>query len=170
VRGCWLGCAGRVLARLAEQSHRSSSAMRAWAPALPFITTLPARTASTTSYRQHLSRRAGEELFALGSASDCLWVLECGAVTCRVDFTQSTVASRAQMHALPPDTRPHYAERRLTYGPGSIVGELDFFLQRPRRCWQALASVADVHLALLGHVEVAALAGMCVAKGSATAE
>jgi hypothetical protein len=55
------------------------------------------------------------------------------AVNCRVDFTLTTVHSRAQLPALPPDLQPQHAEHYFTYGPGSIVGELDFFLQRPRR-------------------------------------
>ena len=55
------------------------------------------------------------------------------AVVCHVDFTQSTVHSRAQMTALPAGTQPSHVERRFAYGPGSIVGELDFFIQRPRR-------------------------------------
>ena len=55
------------------------------------------------------------------------------AVTCRIDFNQSSVHSRAQLPALPAEAKPAAAERRFSYGPGSIVGELDFFLQRPRR-------------------------------------
>lgn len=50
-----------------------------------------------------------------------------------MDFNLSSVASRAQLPALPPDARPSAAERRFTYGPGAVLGDLDFFLQRPRR-------------------------------------
>jgi SulP family sulfate permease len=54
------------------------------------------------------------------------------AVVCQVDFALASAASRAQLPALPPDTQPHHGERTIRCGPGSIVGELDFFLQRPR--------------------------------------
>jgi SulP family sulfate permease len=79
-------------------------------------------------------------LFALGSPADDIYLLECGAVNCRVDFTLTTVHSRAQLPALPPDLQPQHAERCFTYGPGSIVGELDFFLQRPRRWGRQVAA------------------------------
>lgn len=62
-----------------------------------------------------------------------LQLLTCpAAVTCQVDFALASVASRAQLQALPVGTQPHHAERTIRCGPGSLVGELDFFVQRPR--------------------------------------
>lgn len=58
------------------------------------------------------------------------------AVTCLLDFNRLSVHSRAQLAALAAGARMATAERRFTYGPGSIFGELDFLLQRPRR-WEA---------------------------------
>lgn len=55
------------------------------------------------------------------------------AVVCHVDFALSSVASRAQLPGLLPDLQPAHGERHVRHGPGAVVGELDFFLQRPRR-------------------------------------
>lgn len=60
-------------------------------------------------------------------------------VVCRIDFNAATVHSRSQLPAVPADARPVAAERAFKYGPGGLFGELDFFLQRPRRSvvdWQ----------------------------------
>lgn len=53
-------------------------------------------------------------------------------MVCRVDFALSSVASRAQLMALPAGTQPHHAEHTIKCAPGSLVGEIDFLLQRPR--------------------------------------
>lgn len=55
------------------------------------------------------------------------------AVVCQVDFALSSAASRAQLPALPAELQPPRVPRRVTCEAGSILGELDFFLQRPRR-------------------------------------
>lgn len=57
------------------------------------------------------------------------------AVVCHVDFALSSTASRAQLHALPDELQPPRVPRRVKCEAGSVVGELDFFLQRPRR-WE----------------------------------
>lgn len=54
-------------------------------------------------------------------------------VVCRVNLALSSVHSRAALSALPVDTQPAASERTVHYGAGALVGELDFFLQRPRR-------------------------------------
>ena len=54
-------------------------------------------------------------------------------MVCRIDFNAATVHSRSQLPAVPADARPAAAERAFKYGPGGLFGELDFFLQRPRR-------------------------------------
>lgn len=54
-------------------------------------------------------------------------------VVCQVDFALSSAASRAQLPALPAELQPPRVPRRVTCEAGSILGELDFFLQRPRR-------------------------------------
>lgn len=54
------------------------------------------------------------------------------AVTCHVDFALSSTSSRAQLPALPAELQPHHAERTIRVGPGSILGDVDFVLQRPR--------------------------------------
>lgn len=55
------------------------------------------------------------------------------AVACHIDFALSSVASRAQLSSLPADLQPQHAERVVRCGPGSVVGEVDFMLQRPCR-------------------------------------
>ncbi len=54
-------------------------------------------------------------------------------VACHIDFGMSSVASRAQLPSLPPDLQPQHSERTVRCGPGSVVGEVDFMLQRPCR-------------------------------------
>lgn len=73
----------------------------------------------------------GEVLFSLGSPANDIYLLESGTVVCHVNFALSTVHSRAALPALPADTQPAQGERTIHYEAGSIVGELDFFLQRP---------------------------------------
>ncbi len=63
----------------------------------------------------------------------CLSHCLLASVVCRIDFNAGTVHSRSQLPAVPPDARPAAAERAFKYGPGGLFGELDFFLQRPRR-------------------------------------
>lgn len=65
------------------------------------------------------------------------------AVVCRIDFNATTVHSRSQLPAVPADSRPAATERVFKYGPGGLFGELDFFLQRPRR-WVARAVPSHV--------------------------
>lgn len=55
------------------------------------------------------------------------------AVASHVDFALSSVASRAQLPALPPDLQPQHGERLVLCGPGSVLGDVDFMLQRPFR-------------------------------------
>ncbi|KAL4431193.1 hypothetical protein ABPG75_006449 [Micractinium tetrahymenae] len=76
--------------------------------------------------------RPGDVLFSVGDASDDIYILESGTVACRINFVLSSVHSRAALPALPADTQPATGERTVHYGAGSLVGELDFFLQRPR--------------------------------------
>lgn len=56
-------------------------------------------------------------------------------MACHIDFVLSSVASRAQLPSLPADLQPQHAERVVRCGPGSVVGEVDFMLQRPCR-WE----------------------------------
>lgn len=59
-------------------------------------------------------------------------------MTCVLDWSLSSVHSRAAAGALPADAKPQASERRIVFGPGGLLGELDFFLQRPRRCLSGL--------------------------------
>lgn len=51
-------------------------------------------------------------------------------VDCLVDYLQTSVRARAIQ--LPEDVMPTHAARVLRFGPGGVIGELDFFLRRPR--------------------------------------
>ncbi|KAL4452289.1 hypothetical protein ABPG75_007951 [Micractinium tetrahymenae] len=76
--------------------------------------------------------RAGNVLFDVGGPSDDIFLLESGTVVCHVDFALSSTASRAQLPALPAELQPPHVPRRVKFGAGSVLGELDFFLQRTR--------------------------------------
>lgn len=95
--------------------------------------------------------------------------LHCFAVICLVDYALASVSSRAQLPALPADMQPHHGQRTMKCGPGSLVGELDFFLQRPRslvavvdeggsawrfsrQAWEAMAAADPASLVLLQHI------------------
>lgn len=98
-----------------------------------------AAAAALACFTTKHAMRAGASVFQLGSPADDIFIIECGSVTCRIDFNLRSVSSRRLQPALPPSAKPSAAERTFTYGPGSIVGELDFFLQRPR----SFTAVAD---------------------------
>ncbi|KAI7843279.1 hypothetical protein COHA_003111 [Chlorella ohadii] len=77
--------------------------------------------------------RAGQTLFTVGSPADDIWLLESGCITCCVNFAAGAASSPAHLAGLPPHLQPALPKRVVKYGVGSIVGDLDFFLQRPRR-------------------------------------
>ena len=52
---------------------------------------------------------AGEVLFARGGDADAFYILESGAVTCAVDYLETTVHSRAVQ--LPAELVPEHSER-----------------------------------------------------------
>ena len=78
------------------------------------------------------SMDAGQILFERGDAADSIFIVESGSVACLMDYTVSSVRSRAAAAAVPGDLAVSHAARVLVYGPGGIVGDLDFTLQRPR--------------------------------------
>lgn len=55
------------------------------------------------------------------------------AVVCHLDYALSSVASRAQLPALPPDLQLPSMERSVRHSAGAIIGHVDFTLKRPRR-------------------------------------
>lgn len=76
--------------------------------------------------------QAGQTLFERGNPSDSIYIVECGSITCFIDWMQSTKRSRAAAAVVPGDMAVSHAIRMLEYGPGGIIGDLDFTLQRPR--------------------------------------
>ncbi|KAL4419479.1 hypothetical protein ABPG77_008281 [Micractinium sp. CCAP 211/92] len=91
-----------------------------------------AAAAALQRFTRRQELRPGDVLFSVGDASDDIYILESGTVVCRVNLALSSVHSRAALPALPVDTQPAASERTVHYGAGALVGELDFFLQRPR--------------------------------------
>ena len=77
---------------------------------------------------------SNEVLFDRGNPSDCMYIVEKGIVSCWMDYARSSIRGRAAAAALPLDMalHPNRSARLLEYGPGGIVGDLDFALQRPR--------------------------------------
>lgn len=73
-----------------------------------------------------------EILFDRSEAADTLYIVEKGSVACFMDYSLSSVRSRAAAAVVPGDLSIPHTTRVLEYGPGGIVGDLDFTLQRPR--------------------------------------
>jgi SulP family sulfate permease len=74
----------------------------------------------------------GSVVFTRGKPSDEVLVVRKGAIVCQVDFTRTTVHSRAVAAAVPKGLAVDAVSRTLSYGAGGIVGDTDFMLQRPR--------------------------------------
>lgn len=66
-----------------------------------------------------------------GDRSDEIYIVESGVVSCQMDFLALSGHMQA-MQNVPKAIQAHSSMRMFDYGPGGIVGELDFFLQRPR--------------------------------------
>ncbi|KAL4547721.1 hypothetical protein Ndes2526B_g06954 [Nannochloris sp. 'desiccata'] len=71
-------------------------------------------------------------LFDRSEAADTLYIVERGSVACFMDYSLSSVRSRAAAAVVPGELSIPHTTRILEYGPGGIVGDLDFTLQRPR--------------------------------------
>jgi SulP family sulfate permease len=90
--------------------------------------------AAAARLEQFCARRevaAGEAVFERGEAANDVYIVERGTVACHIDFLATTVHSRAAAAAVPGMAAVRPA-RVLRFGPGGIVGDLDFMLQRPR--------------------------------------
>ncbi len=74
----------------------------------------------------------GEVLFDRSEPADALYIVEKGSVACLMDYSMSSVRSRTAAAVVPGDLSIPHTTRILEYGPGGIVGDLDFTLQRPR--------------------------------------
>ncbi|DBA74396.1 hypothetical protein WJX77_006646 [Trebouxia sp. C0004] len=72
----------------------------------------------------------GSPLFKQGEHSDVMFIVESGVVTCHMDFLR--LHHRMQLPTLSQDVLAVAPVRQFDYGPGGIVGELDFFLQQAR--------------------------------------
>ncbi|KAK9824383.1 hypothetical protein WJX72_009880 [[Myrmecia] bisecta] len=72
----------------------------------------------------------GDLLFKTGDASDEMFIVQSGSILCHINFLR--MSARGQPIVLPDQVSGHATARLFRYGPGGIVGELDFFLQRPR--------------------------------------
>ncbi|GAB4822722.1 hypothetical protein N2152v2_009768 [Parachlorella kessleri] len=90
-----------------------------------------AAAAQLARFTAHEEIRQGEVLFERGDPADAIYIIECGGVLCAVDFMLTSVHSRAANRVLPQELTDHN-DRIFKYGPAGIVGELDFFLERPR--------------------------------------
>lgn len=71
-------------------------------------------------------------VFTRGKPSNEVFIVRKGAIHCQVDFTRTTVHSRAVAAAVPKGLAVEAVSRTLSYGAGGIVGDTDFMLQRPR--------------------------------------
>jgi len=76
--------------------------------------------------------RAGDVIFKCGDMADAIYIVERGSVVCYMDFLASNVHSRAALVATPGQLAIENRAQLLKFGPGGIVGDLDFMLQRPR--------------------------------------
>ena len=59
-----------------------------------------------------------------------MFIVESGVVTCHMDFLR--LHHRMQLPTVSQDILAVAPVRQFDYGPGGIVGELDFFLQQQR--------------------------------------
>jgi SulP family sulfate permease len=75
---------------------------------------------------------ADETLFDRSDPADALYIVQKGSVACFMDYSLSSVRSRAASAVVPGELSIPHTTRILEYGPGGIVGDLDFTLQRPR--------------------------------------
>jgi sulfate permease, SulP family len=73
-----------------------------------------------------------EVLFDRSDPADALYIVERGSVACFMDYSLSSVRNRAAVAVVPGELAVPHTARILEYGPGGIVGDLDFTLQRPR--------------------------------------
>ena len=78
------------------------------------------------------SMHTGEVIFDRSDPADALYIVERGTVACYMDYSLNSVRSRAASAVVPGELAVPYTTRILEYGPGGIVGDLDFTLQRPR--------------------------------------
>ncbi|KAL3148948.1 hypothetical protein ABBQ32_001807 [Trebouxia sp. C0010 RCD-2024] len=74
--------------------------------------------------------QAGCTLFTQGEHSEMMYIVESGVVTCHMDFLR--LQHRMQLPAVSKEILAVAPVRQFDYGPGGIVGELDFFLQQAR--------------------------------------
>jgi CRP-like cAMP-binding protein len=89
----------------------------------PFFSALSEQEQECISQRMHLEhRRSGEVLFRKGEASTSLYLIKSGWV--RLEANGGTVLA--------------------SQGPGSLVGETDLFLQRPRSLGATIAGDAEL--------------------------
>ena len=142
---CSSSAAGRVRLPAASQLLPTLAAASGWRAAVTAWAVRCSGPAAPSRSEAHCQANA--------SPTPPLHARALAPVSCLFDANRSSVHSRAQLPALPPDAQPAAAERRFRYGPGAIVGDLDFFLQRPRR-----------RVLLQG--QLAAAAGQAVARGS----
>eukprot|EP00884_Botryococcus_braunii_P016374 jgi/Botrbrau1/341/Bobra.0022s0295.1 len=95
------------------------------------------RTAATLmNYMQRFEYSEKDVLFRPGDPADDLYIVEEGTIRVQMDFLGTEMAAVE----LPEELTAPPAYRYFNMGPASIVGDMDFFLQRPRSFMAVCAS------------------------------
>lgn len=100
-------------------------------PILPAVLPLGHLAQQLEGFLVHRLMDTGEVLFSPGEPPDHIFILLSGTLVWRLQGTPSSGLSRLTLD-LPKGLAQRLPSQDLRYGPGGIVGDFDFFLQRPR--------------------------------------
>eukprot|EP01025_Chloroclados_australasicus_P038986 TRINITY_DN4023_c0_g1_i5.p1 TRINITY_DN4023_c0_g1~~TRINITY_DN4023_c0_g1_i5.p1 ORF type:complete len:784 (+),score=96.96 TRINITY_DN4023_c0_g1_i5:30-2354(+) len=76
--------------------------------------------------------QSGDNLFSVGDISDHIYLLRKGRIVCEVNYLEMTTWSRFIGSVLPHQNQERTIHKTIRYGPGGVLGDLDFVIQRPR--------------------------------------
>eukprot|EP01026_Neomeris_dumetosa_P077567 TRINITY_DN83766_c0_g1_i2.p1 TRINITY_DN83766_c0_g1~~TRINITY_DN83766_c0_g1_i2.p1 ORF type:complete len:191 (-),score=13.02 TRINITY_DN83766_c0_g1_i2:962-1534(-) len=74
----------------------------------------------------------GRNLFSVGDPSDNVFLLSKGRIVCEVNYLEMTEWSRFIGKVLPHQKLERSFHKTIRYGPGGVLGDMDFVIQRPR--------------------------------------
>eukprot|EP01024_Parvocaulis_polyphysoides_P040132 TRINITY_DN36467_c1_g2_i1.p1 TRINITY_DN36467_c1_g2~~TRINITY_DN36467_c1_g2_i1.p1 ORF type:complete len:243 (+),score=21.01 TRINITY_DN36467_c1_g2_i1:1-729(+) len=84
------------------------------------------------SFVEVIHLESGENLFSVGGPSDEVYLLCKGRIVCEVNYLEMTEWSRFIGKVLPRKKLERSIHKHIRYGPGGVLGDMDFVIQRPR--------------------------------------
>eukprot|EP01023_Acetabularia_acetabulum_P049289 TRINITY_DN5257_c0_g2_i2.p1 TRINITY_DN5257_c0_g2~~TRINITY_DN5257_c0_g2_i2.p1 ORF type:complete len:544 (+),score=84.96 TRINITY_DN5257_c0_g2_i2:163-1794(+) len=84
------------------------------------------------SFVEVLHLEEGENLFSVGEPSDEVYLLSKGRIVCEVNYLEMTEWSRFIGKVLPRTKVERSIHKHIRYGPGGVLGDMDFVIHRPR--------------------------------------